>query len=226
MLLEMINNILDLAKIESGKIEIQLTDFDIGQLIGTQCDMARPLTEKKNIDLETEIPPGLPPMHQDQGRVHQILNNLLSNAIKFTPEGGRIRVAAARNRRQELILKVTDTGVGIAEEDQQTIFEKFRQGSTAMPSGDAFTREYPGTGLGLSIVKELCKLLEGEISVESVLGTGSTFTVRLPWKLEKQPRLDSPLMAGLDEFTRPRFDRDAAPEPVSAAKQPTSQDRR
>ena len=221
LLLEMINNILDLAKIESGKMEVRLADFDVAQVIATQCDMARPLTERKNIDLETEIQPDLSPMHQDQGRVHQILNNLLSNAIKFTPEGGRIRVTAERNPQNQFVLKVTDTGVGIAEEDQQTIFEKFRQGSTAMPAGDAITREYSGTGLGLSIVKELCKLLGGEVSVESSLGTGSTFRVCLPWTLEEQPRLDSPLMAGLEEFVRPRLDsrRETLHEPVSAGTQ-------
>ncbi|HUT91159.1 MAG TPA: HAMP domain-containing sensor histidine kinase [Thermoguttaceae bacterium] len=221
LLLEMINNILDLAKIESGKMEVRLADFDVAQVIATQCDMARPLTERKNIDLETEIQPGLPPMHQDQGRVHQILNNLLSNAIKFTPEGGRVRVTAERNPQKQFVLKVTDTGVGIAEEDQQTIFEKFRQGSTAMPGGDAITREYSGTGLGLSIVKELCKLLGGEVSVESSLGTGSTFCVSLPWTLEQQPRLDSPLMVGLEEFVRPRLDsrRETLHEPVSAGTQ-------
>jgi len=220
LLLDMINNILDLAKIENGKMEVQLTDFDITQVVTTQCDMARPLTEKKNIDLDAEIQPGLPPMHQDQGRIHQILNNLLSNAIKFTPEGGRIRGAAEQNQRQRLVLKVIDTGVGIAEEDQQTIFEKFRQGGTAMPAGEAITREYSGTGLGLSIVKELCKLLGGEVSVQSALGTGSTFTVHLPWKLEKQPRLDSPLMAGFEQFAKPRLDprRDAIAEPVSPLK--------
>jgi two-component system sensor histidine kinase BarA len=224
MLLEMINNILDLAKIESGKVEVQPADFDVAQLVHTQCDMARPLTERKNIDLETQVQPNLPPLHQDQGRVHQILNNLLSNAIKFTPEGGRIRVTAARNARRELVLKVIDTGVGIAEEDQQTIFEKFRQGSTAMPTGDAITREYSGTGLGLSIVRELSKLLGGDVSVESALGTGSTFTVRLPWKLDRQPRLDSPLAAGLEEFTRPRLDArgGASGEPLSVAGKPSA----
>ncbi len=226
MLLDMINNILDLAKIESGKMEVQLSEFDVAQLIATQCDMARPLTAKKNIDLETRIQPDLPPMHQDQGRVHQVLNNLLSNAIKFTPEGGRIQVTAHKNHRDELILKVTDTGVGIAEEDQQTIFEKFRQGHTAVPSGDAMTREYSGTGLGLSIVRELCKLLGGEVSVQSALGTGSTFTVGLPWRLEKQPRLDSPLLAGFEEFARPRLEppRGGVPEPVSTAGKTASDD--
>ncbi len=226
LLLEMINNILDLAKIESGKMEVRLADFDVAQVIATQCDMARPLTERKNIDLETEIQPGLSPMHQDQGRVHQILNNLLSNAIKFTPEGGRIRVSAEQSPQKQLVLQVADTGVGIAEEDQQTIFEKFRQGSTAMPGGDAITREYSGTGLGLSIVKELCKLLGGEVSLQSSLGTGSTFRVSLPWTLEEQPRLDSPLMAGLEEFVRPRLDsrRETVPEPVSVNTQPANSD--
>jgi signal transduction histidine kinase len=217
MLLDMINNILDLAKIESGKMEIRLTDFSIAQVIGAQCDMARPLTEKKNIDLEMEVQPELPPMHQDQARVQQVLNNLLSNAIKFTPEGGRIKVAAERSSRGDLLLRVIDTGVGIAEEDQQTIFEKFRQGQTAMPGGDAMTREYSGTGLGLSIVKEICKLLEGGVSVESELGTGSTFTVRLPWRLERQPRLDSPLVSSFEEFGKPRPDLPRDPLPIAGS---------
>ena len=222
MLLEMINNILDLAKIESGKMEVRLTDFSIEQVIHAQCDMARPLTEKKNIDLEAEIQAELPTMYQDQARVQQILNNLLSNAIKFTPEGGRIKVSAQRNAHDQLMLRVIDTGVGIAEEDQQTIFEKFRQGRTALPDGDAMTREYSGTGLGLSIVKELCKLLDGEVSVESELGTGSTFTVQLPWRIQKQPRLDSPLVEGFEQFGKARLEmgRDltaAIPDPLPAA---------
>mgnify|MGYP000950866579 CR=1 FL=1 len=195
------------AKMESGKMDIRLADFSIEQVIHAQCDMARPLSERKNIDLEIRVEAELPPLHQDQARVQQILNNLLSNAIKFTPEGGRIVVTAERSERLDLILRVADTGVGIAEEDQQVIFEKFRQGSTALPGGDAMTREYSGTGLGLSIVKELCKLLEGEVFVESELGTGSTFTVRLPWRLKKQPRLDSPLTSGFDEFSKPWLDR-------------------
>jgi signal transduction histidine kinase len=196
MLLDMINNVLDLAKIESGRMDIRLTDFHIGQVIDAQSDMARPLLEKKNIDFETEVESGLPAMHQDQSRVQQIINNLLSNAIKFTPEGGRVKISAERADDGDLVLQVIDTGVGIAEEDQHTIFEKFRQGRTALPGGDAMTREYSGTGLGLSIVRELCRLLGGEVSVESQLGTGSTFTVRLPWTLEYQARYDLALDDG------------------------------
>jgi two-component system, NarL family, sensor histidine kinase BarA len=148
----------------------------------------------------------LPPMHQDQARVQQILNNLLSNAIKFTPEGGRITVAVRRDESNFMVLEVSDTGVGIAPEDQQVIFEKFRQGKTAMPGGDAMTREYSGSGLGLSIVKELCKLLGGEVTVFSELGKGSTFTIRLPWVLEEQPRLDAAIIEGFEEFTKQRFE--------------------
>jgi signal transduction histidine kinase len=218
-LLEMINDILDLAKIESGKMEIRLSDFGVEQIVGAQCDMARPLTEKKNIDLEARLEGGLPPLHQDQARLQQILNNLLSNAIKFTPEGGRITVAAARDG-DRLVLQVSDTGVGIAEEDQQAIFEKFRQGRTGMPSGDAMTREYSGSGLGLSIVKELCKLLGGEVAVHSELGKGSTFVVCLPWVLKEQPRLDSVLVEGFEEFTRPRFDFPREHTPNTAESQP------
>jgi signal transduction histidine kinase len=205
-LLEMINDILDLAKIESGKMETRLSEFRIGQVVTAQADMARPLTERKNIDLDTHIDGELPPMRQDQARVQQVLNNLLSNAIKFTPEGGRITISVHRDESDFMVLEVSDTGVGIAEEDQQAIFEKFRQGRTAMPSGDAMTREYSGSGLGLSIVMELCKLLGGEVSVHSELGKGSTFTIRLPWVLQDQPRLDSTLVEGIEEFTKQRFE--------------------
>jgi two-component system, NarL family, sensor histidine kinase BarA len=205
-LLEMINDILDLAKIESGRMETRPTDFRIAQVVTAQCDMARPLTERKNIDLEAHVDSELPPLHQDQARVQQILNNLLSNAIKFTPEGGRITISVGRDEANYLVLDVTDTGVGIAEEDQQTIFEKFRQGKTAMPAGDAMTREYSGSGLGLSIVKELCRLLGGEVTVRSELGKGSTFTIRLPWVLEDQPRLDAALVDGFEQFTKQRFE--------------------
>ncbi len=231
VLLDMINDILDLAKIESGKMELRLTDFHIAAAVSAQCDMARPLTEKKNIDLEIEIEPNLPELFQDQGKVQQILNNLLSNAIKFTPEGGRIVVSAKRDtavnhdthvERDELVLSIADTGVGIAEEDKVAIFEKFRQGKTALAGGDAMTREYSGTGLGLSIVKELCKLLGGEVSLISELGQGSTFNVRIPWVRSEKPRMDSPMAENIDELIRPRraelqrtLDRQVSASPVA-----------
>ncbi len=218
VLLDMINDILDLAKVESGKMELRLSHFRIEQVLAAQCDMARPLTERKNIDLETEIEPRLPELYQDQGKVQQILNNLLSNAIKFTPEGGRIVVAAGRSPADELMLVVADTGVGISEADQSQIFEKFRQGRTVMPTGDAMTREFSGTGLGLSIVKELCKLLGGSVSLESDLGKGSVFTVRLPWTLADQAPADSAPVEPLDALTRPRREDYVRPVPATAGR--------
>jgi two-component system, NarL family, sensor histidine kinase BarA len=205
-LLEMINDILDLAKIESGKMDVRLSDFSISSVVTAQCDMARPLSEKKNIDLECEIEPALPLMRQDCSKVEQILNNLLSNAIKFTPDGGRITVKVVRDRRGDLRMSITDTGVGISEDEQGLIFEKFRQGSNVLSGGTAMTREYSGTGLGLSIVRELCRLLGGEITVESELGKGSVFAVVLPWELSDTPRIASELADELKQLSKPRLE--------------------
>jgi two-component system sensor histidine kinase BarA len=205
VLLDMINDILDLAKIESGKMEIRLTDFRIDAVAAAQCDFFRPQTERKNIDLEVDVEPGLSELFQDQVKVQQILSNLLSNAIKFTPEGGRITVRVRQDVASgDLLLVVADTGVGIAEEDQVVIFEKFRQGPAVMAQGDAITREHSGTGLGLSIVKELCKLLGGEVTVESQIGRGSTFTVRLPFTCAGQAQLDANVKDNLEELLRPQ----------------------
>jgi len=188
MLLEMINDILDLAKIEAGKMEVRPAPFRPEAAVSAQCDMVRPLAEKRNIQLSYEVDPGLEEVEQDQAKVQQILANLLSNAIKFTPEGGRVDVVArpaepAGGEPPEFLLEVIDTGVGIAADDQQAIFEKFRQGDV-FRRDDAMTREFSGTGLGLSIVRELCRLLGGDVSLESQLGRGSRFTVRLPVRLD------------------------------------------
>ncbi|MGE3779282.1 MAG: sensor histidine kinase, partial [Pirellulaceae bacterium] len=172
ILLDMINDILDLAKLEAGKMEMRPSEFRLDAVIHAQCDMMRSLSEEKNIDLEVFTDPEAPPIYQDQFKVQQILTNLLSNAIKFTPEGGRVTVRAHRLDEDQMELTVADTGVGIPEEDRTIIFEKFRQ-SKSVHGGDGLTREYSGTGLGLSIVKELCKLLGGEISFVSELGKGS-----------------------------------------------------
>jgi signal transduction histidine kinase len=180
LLLEMINDILDLAKMEAGKMEVRPSEFAIATIVHAQCDMVRSLAEEKNIDLEVSVRADDAALYQDQAKVQQILTNLLSNAIKFTPEGGRIMVSADGEESKSLKLTVADTGVGIAEEDREVIFEKFRQSRT-VSGEDGLTREYSGTGLGLSIVRELCKLLGGEIELTSQLGRGSTFTIYLPW---------------------------------------------
>jgi len=201
LLLDLINDILDLAKIEAGKMDVRPTEFRIDAVVNAQCDVVRSLSEEKNIDLEVQVGLDLPVMYQDQSKIQQILLNLLSNAIKFTPEGGRITVSAELDARDRLVMSVADTGVGIAEEDSDIIFEKFRQSSQA--AGEAnLTREYSGTGLGLSIVREICKLLGGEITFQSVLGKGSTFVVVLPWALANPAQRESELEAQLDELVK------------------------
>lgn len=227
LLLDLINNILDLAKLEAGKMEATPTEFHIEQLASNLCDMVRNLAEKKNIQLMLCVPDDLPTVFQDQVKVRQILTNLLSNAIKFTPEGGRINVTIERTADEQLVIQVTDTGVGIAPDDQAIIFEKFRQGPSAIGE-DSLTREVSGTGLGLSIVKELCILLGGTIELESELGKGSTFTVRLPWRMKLKPRINSELAQTIEEFSkggRVDFSRtQSAPQPPDddASSEPAS----
>jgi len=131
-------------------------------------------------------------LFQDVGKLQQIVNNLLSNAVKFTPEGGRVRVRAGLRDEQRFFIEVEDTGVGIPLEEQERIFEKFRQGRQQPGQEHALTREFEGTGLGLSIVKELCKLLEGEVTLISEFGKGSTFTIVMPVRCEpKLPALEA-----------------------------------
>jgi signal transduction histidine kinase len=178
-LLELINDILDLAKLETGRMDVRPTEVAIGLLLTELGEMVRPLAEEKRLDLQVYSDPSAPPLFQDIVKLRQILINLLSNAIKFTPEGGRIAVRATREG-DELVLVVHDTGVGISEADQKIVFEKFRQGTSTI-GADTLARSHPGSGLGLSIVKELCVLLGGTIELESVVGKGSIFTVRLPW---------------------------------------------
>ena len=201
LLLELINDILDLAKLEAGMMEVKPATFSINRLCGELTDMVRPLSEKKNIRLEFRSEDDLPDVHQDKIKVRQILTNLLSNAIKFTPEGGRITMTARRIAGETLELEVNDTGVGIAELDQQIIFEKFRQGVSAI-GNDGLTREVSGTGLGLSIVKELCTLLGGRIDLDSQIGKGSTFSVTIPWTLDFVPRMTSEIAQSIDEIVK------------------------
>ena len=202
-LLDMINDILDMAKMEAGKMEVRLSEFRIDREIHDACELVRDLADEKNIDLKIEIESDLPLLYQDQTKVRQILTNLLSNAIKFTPEGGRIAVGANGDPRGRIEFWVADTGVGIPASEKEVIFEKFRQG-TAVLGRDNLTREYSGTGLGLSIVKELCKLLGGEVSVESDLGKGSTFRVVIPWMRTDQAAAAVKLNTRLEEIVRPR----------------------
>jgi two-component system, NarL family, sensor histidine kinase BarA len=199
-LLNLIIDILDLAKIEAGKMHVRLGEFSAYDVCEGLLAMFRLLAEKKNIELRSQLDSGIPTLRQDVVKLQRILSNLLSNAIKFTPEGGRVILRAEADPLY-IVLTVTDTGVGIAQEEQELVFEKFRQ------SGNPMTREHAGTGLGLSIVRELTKLLGGEVTLQSELGRGSTFTVRLPLQLSEEPRLEFDLAhEGVDLSKAQRVD--------------------
>jgi two-component system, NarL family, sensor histidine kinase BarA len=202
MLLELINNILDLAKLEAGRTQVQSAEFLIESLFDDLREMIQPLAEKKNIQVTTHVENNIPPLYQDHGMVRQILTNLLANAVKFTPEGGRIRAVASR-RADQIVLLVEDTGIGIPENERSIIFEKFRQAPSTL-GADSLTRRHSGTGLGLSIVRELCILLGGSVSVESEVGKGSRFYVILPIRYEPLPVIRSEIAEQIDSLTHSR----------------------
>jgi len=179
-LLALINDVLDLAKLEAGKMRLHPETVNPATVCEHAAAMFRPQAEKKNIDLKVLADADGPAVRQDVGKLHQILTNLLSNAVKFTPEGGRVTLKAAADGN-DLVLTVSDTGVGISPEEQDLIFDKFRQAANPM------TREQGGTGLGLSIVRELAKLLRGDVTLHSELGRGSTFTLRVAARLADEP---------------------------------------
>jgi signal transduction histidine kinase len=172
-LLSLINDILDLAKIEAGKMELDLARFDLPQAIENAVTLVRGRADAHAIRLEKQIDPRLGDIVGDERKVKQILLNLLSNAVKFTPEGGRITVRATP-ADGSVEIAVTDTGIGIAPGDQAAVFEEFRQ------VGTDYARKREGTGLGLALTKRFVELHGGAIELKSALGEGSTFTFTLP----------------------------------------------
>ncbi len=171
-LLDLINDVLDISKIEAGQLEIFPEPFDLPDLIRELTDVARPMAEGKGLELRVDVDPAVGTIRSDRRRVGQILTNLLSNAIKFT-EAGHVRVACTE-AGADVLLSVEDTGIGIGKEDLAKLFVPFQQIDTGL------TRKYEGTGLGLSICKRLSERLGGRIEVESEPGRGSVFTVRIP----------------------------------------------
>ncbi|MFO0930751.1 MAG: HAMP domain-containing sensor histidine kinase [Gemmataceae bacterium] len=210
----LISDILDLAKIEAGKMQLSVSTFELVDACEGVLTMFQQMAEKKNIDLRGIYAQHLPRLRQDMTKLQQILNNLISNAIKFTPEGGRV-VLRAEADGNAVLLRVQDTGVGIAVEEQELVFEKFRQ------AGNLMTREHGGTGLGLSIVRELAKLLGGQVTLQSELGRGSTFTVRLPVALSEEARLEYDLThEGIDLSRAQRIDVRLYSGPAASADSP------
>jgi signal transduction histidine kinase len=176
-LLELVNDILDLAKIEAGKMPVHVEEVDLADLLREVSQAVEPLVSQKRLGYAADVPASLPVLRTDRTRVKQIVLNLLSNAVKFT-HTGEVRVSA-RVVEAGVEVAVADTGIGIAPADLETIWDDFRQ------VDQSSTREYGGTGLGLSIVRKLLGLLGGSVRVESQAGKGSVFTVTLP--LESKP---------------------------------------
>ncbi len=185
-LLELINNVLDIAKIESGKYEMVYETFLIDDVIGEVINIMKSLAENKFIEIIVSMGEGISVLTADRVKLKQILYNLLSNAIKFTPEGGSVRLHVARQENvnrcftediaglEFIKFSVQDTGIGIGSEDRERIFDEFEQASSE------FSKKYGGVGLGLALTKKLVELHGGAITVESNLGEGSTFTFLLP----------------------------------------------
>jgi signal transduction histidine kinase len=173
-LLSLINDILDLSKIEAGRMELELTDFDLPATLDNALILVRERAGRRSITLHTVVDERLGQVRADERKIRQVALNLLSNAIKFTPEGGRIEVAALP-KDGSVEVSVSDTGVGIAPEDQQAVFEEFRQVGTAEKKAE-------GTGLGLTLCRKFIELHGGRIWVKSQVGVGSTFTFTIPEK--------------------------------------------
>jgi signal transduction histidine kinase len=170
--LSLINDILDLSKIEAGRMELELTDFDLPTALDNALTLVRERAGRRGITLQATVDARLGEVRADERKVRQVVLNLLSNAIKFTPEGGRIEVAAVP-KDGFVEVAVSDTGVGIAPEDREAVFEEFRQVGTAEKKAE-------GTGLGLTLCRKFVELHGGRIWVKSQVGAGSTFTFTLP----------------------------------------------
>jgi len=173
-LLTVINEILDITRIEAGKMPLHVTAFRVSELINEVMSELEPIVARSRLRVSTEVSPRIPVLRTDRQKVKQIVLNLLSNALKFTHEGA-VKVSATHNpRRKEISIAVSDTGIGIAPENHDKVFEDFRQVDNSP------TRAYGGTGLGLSICKRLAAMLDGRITLDSELGHGSVFSLQLP----------------------------------------------
>ncbi len=181
-LMDLINDLLDLAKIEAGKMEIRVQQLVLADLFEGLITLLRPISEKKKITIEPEVAVNVPIMQTDATRLQQILYNFLSNAIKFSPEKSTIRLTAEATEDRSVKISVIDQGPGIEHDKQSVIFEKFRQ------ADQSHTRQHGGTGLGLAIARELTQLLGGTIGVVSEPGHGAAFWCILPVTIEPGER--------------------------------------
>jgi signal transduction histidine kinase/DNA-binding response OmpR family regulator len=186
-LLGVINDVLDLSKIEAGRTELYLETFEVSSLVDEVASTVRPLMEEKGNRLEIDRADGLGEMHSDLTKVRQTLLNLVGNASKFT-EGGTVKLTARRDG-DDIVFKVADTGIGIAPEHMDRLFQPFSQAESST------ARRFGGTGLGLVISRRFCEMLGGDVTVESDVGVGSTFTVCLPARFAEASATPTPFEA-------------------------------
>jgi signal transduction histidine kinase len=173
-LLRVINDVLDLSKVEAGRLELRRTDVDVEESVQVALRFFRERSKKAALTLTAQIEPGLPVLHADERVVRQCILNLVSNAIKFTPAGGTVLVSARRDAAGWIAIGVADNGIGIAESDLPRVLTPFGQ------ADNAYTRKHDGTGLGLPLVKSFTELHAGTFEIRSVLGAGTTVTIRFP----------------------------------------------
>ena len=173
-MLNMVENILELTRAEGGHLQVDLAPVDVREAVGFAVSLVRQDATARNITLGTEAEPDLPVINSDVSKIQQIVVNLLSNAVKFTGPGGTIQVRLAHEPDWPVVIRVTDDGIGISETDLANVMTPFGQ------VADALTRNHDGTGLGLALTQELVDLLKGQVVLESVLGKGTTVTIRLP----------------------------------------------
>ncbi|MFZ6871659.1 response regulator [Undibacterium sp. Di27W] len=189
-LLALINDILDLSKIEAGKMQINLESTDIASLVQASLQVIREQAISQSLQVSAKVQENLGHIWLDEIKVKQIIYNLLSNAVKFTPEGGRVHLSARRIEGHQIAggrfehyleIMISDSGIGIPQDAQGLLFQPFSQ------IDNSLSRKYQGTGLGLAMVKRMVELHEGSVSMSSIVGKGSTFTILLPWRTANLP---------------------------------------
>jgi signal transduction histidine kinase len=190
-MLQLINDVLDLAKIEAGRMRLYPESFSLKTAVDEVCTIMRPIAAKRDITITVDSPPSAAMVNLDLRKFKQVLYNLLSNAVKFSHEEGVVKLAIALDAKDRLQIQVKDSGIGIKDDDLPRIFREFEQLESEA------SRRFPGTGLGLALTKKIVELHNGSIRVQSQFGKGSTFSITMPRSVS---RLEKPAYEMLDSL--------------------------
>src|ERR1019366_7491577 len=190
-LLKLINDLLDLVRLESGRMEVKREPLEVGEFVKGLASAARQVADDKRLRLETFVDPAVGTVLADRDKLEKVVLNLLFNALKFTPAGGRVELRAEK-RSEVLVLMVADTGMGISEKNLPHVFDRFWQ------ADGSSKRKYQGVGIGLALVKELVEIHGGKVVVRSQEGQGTTFTVTLPYQKAEPAQIPEPEAAPVE----------------------------